>query len=123
MPSPRKIQPRPNRCVAQNGKGAAWKWPVVLTGLVFALSAHADRILPPGGSTGILAGHQHSPARLGDKTSRFSPGLRIYDQSNRTIVSGALPQTARVYYRLDSQGELFQVWLLTPEEQNRLGQQ
>jgi len=47
---------------------------------------------------------------------RLAPGAQIRDASNRVIVPTALPEGAQVKYRLDAQGQVRQVWILTPEE-------
>jgi hypothetical protein len=50
---------------------------------------------------------------------RLAPGAQIRDTSNRLIVPSALPEGAQVRYRLDAEGLVRQVWILTPEEAAR----
>lgn len=51
---------------------------------------------------------------------QLAPGALIRDQSNLIIVPSALPQGgALAEYGLDGNGQIFRVWLLTPEEAAR----
>ena len=50
---------------------------------------------------------------------RLAPGAQIRDAANRVIVPTALPAGAQVKYRLDADGQVRQVWILTPEEAAR----
>jgi hypothetical protein len=58
--------------------------------------------------------------RIGNRTLRLSPGARIYDQSNRTIVHGQLPTGAEVLYTRDPGGDIQRIYVLTDEELLRL---
>ena len=59
---------------------------------------------------------------LGGKVVRLAPGGVIYDQSNRTIVHGALPADADVAFTTDMQGDVARIYILTPQEQAQFNQ-
>jgi hypothetical protein len=46
----------------------------------------------------------------------LAPGIQIRDPLNMILVPAALPDKALVKYRLDGNGMVRQVWILTPEE-------
>lgn len=93
---------------------------IVLT-LALAAPAAADRIFPQDAQAGEITGHQYPSIAIDDKVLHMAPGARIYDQSNRTILPLAMPQRGKILYLTDINGHLSRVWLLTPEEQARLG--
>ena len=82
-----------------------------------------QRILPANAMRGTLGEPQAFPTvRIGSRTLRLSPGARIYDRSNRTIVHGQLPSGAEVLYSTDQAGDIQRMYILTDEELLRLRQ-
>ena len=53
---------------------------------------------------------------------RLTPGARIYDRSNRTIVHGQIPSGAEVLYLPDKAGNIQRMYILTDQELLRLQQ-
>ena len=53
---------------------------------------------------------------LDGKERKLAPGAQIRDTSNRMVVPSAVAGPVLVKYRLDPDGSLRQVWILTPEE-------
>jgi hypothetical protein len=47
---------------------------------------------------------------------RLAPGAQIYAQNNLTIVPTEVPPNSLVDYTLDRDGQIFRVWILTPQE-------
>jgi hypothetical protein len=47
---------------------------------------------------------------------RLAPGARILNQDNLTVTPNLVPANALVRYKLDQQGQIRTVWILTPEE-------
>ena len=95
--------------------------------LAVSLAAEAQHVqqrpLPPKASRGTLGEPQMFPAvKIGNRTLRLSPGARIYDQSNRTIVHAQLPPGAQVLYTSDAAGDIQRMYVLTEEELLRLKQ-
>jgi len=85
--------------------------------MLFALAAHADRFLPQNAQVGRLNGQNYPEVNIGGDIYRLAPGARIYDTFNRFILPTQLPQSAKVFYQLDTGGLLIQMWLPTPEEE------
>ena len=85
--------------------------------LLFAISAHAGRILPQNVQVGQIRGHVYPEVDIGGKLYRLAPGARIYDTFNRIIIPTSLPQGGKVFYQLDSSGALIRMWLPTTDEE------
>jgi hypothetical protein len=59
---------------------------------------------------------------LDGKPDRLSPGVRIRDVNNMLVLSASLAgKTVPVVYRRDSTGLVHEAWILTPDEDNKLG--
>ena len=91
------------------------------------MAAHAQfvqqRILPANGERGTLGEPQPFPAvKIGNRILRLTPGARIYDASNRTMVHGQLPPGAEVIYSRDQSGDIQRIYILTDQELLRLKQ-
>ena len=54
--------------------------------------------------------------KLGKQVVRLSVGSRIYNEQNMIIMPVSAPASADVLYKLDMNGEISQIWILTPEE-------
>jgi hypothetical protein len=76
----------------------------------------ADGRLPPNAMPGDLRGSEYPYVKIVDKVLKLAPGARIFDTSNRIILGGSLPQQAKIFYQLDLQGEVINLWLATPDE-------
>ena len=75
------------------------------------------RFLPPQGIRGVLGPSQAYPlVAIGNTTLRLTPGARIYDQNNRTIVHGALPPGAQILFLRDQAGDMQRIYILTEQE-------
>lgn len=89
----------------------------LLLALALPLQALAGRTFPQGVQFGDMQGNAYPAVQIGSAVYNSAPGLRIYDQSNRMILPQALPQSGAVLFKLDLQGNLVQLWLLTPDEE------
>ena len=59
---------------------------------------------------------------LDGKPDRLSPGARIRDLNNMLVLSGGIVgKNLPVVYRRDGTGLVHEVWLLTPDEYQKLG--
>jgi hypothetical protein len=59
---------------------------------------------------------------LDGKADRLSPGARIRDRNNMLTLTGGLAgKTLYTVYRRDSMGLVHEVWLLSPEEYEKVG--
>jgi hypothetical protein len=83
----------------------------------FALPAQAQRTFPPQALRGeIVVGYPPAVA-LNGKPARLAPGARIRDESNILQLSASLSgRRLIVHYTLDPDGQLADVWILTPPE-------
>ena len=97
------------------------KWIVALALVyTFATTAHAQPIrqLPANGKLGELVGQQQAfpVVQIGGELLRLTAGGIIYDQNNRAIVHGVLPERASVLYVQETTGEISRIYILRPEE-------
>ena len=92
--------------------------------LVSAGTGHAQlRTLPANAKRATVGQPQMLPlVELGGKVVRLAPGGIIYDQSNRTIVHGALPADVDVAFTTDMQGDVARIYILTPQERAQFNQ-
>ena len=75
------------------------------------------RYLPPQGIRGILGpGQEYPVVQIGNVLVRITPGARIYDQNNRTIVHGQLPPGAQILFLRDQAGDVVRIYILTEQE-------
>jgi hypothetical protein len=72
--------------------------------------------LPANATYGEMQAFRYPEAQIGKKLIRFAPGARVYDTQNLIIQPGSVPHRAQVLYRLDVQGQIAQMWLLTAGE-------
>ena len=101
-----------------------WAWiGVLLATLAGTSHAQLQRLLPANGKLGELVGSQPFPlVQINKKIVRLAPGGRIIDEHNRSIVHGSLPQQAVVLYVEGTNGEITSIYLLRPDELQRLQQ-
>jgi hypothetical protein len=89
---------------------------VILFALLWPAVGLAERILPDGVRRGTLVSFDARSVEIGRKIYRLAPGVRVYNESNRTIRRSRLPLRAPVAFEVDSRGDITQLWLLTPDE-------
>src|SRR5688572_25294573 len=82
-----------------------------------------QRFLPGNGARGTLGAPQEFPVvQINKQFYRLTPGARIYDRSNRTIVHGQLPAGAEVLVSREQSGYINRIYILTEQEIERLKQ-
>lgn len=94
----------------------------LVAAVVAALPAVAQiqRNFPANALRGEFVVVQPPEVRLNGKPARLAPGSRIRSQNNMLEMSGALVgQRWIVHYTRDTNGDLFDVWLLTDAEAAR----
>jgi hypothetical protein len=72
--------------------------------------------LPANGIYGEMKAFQYPQAQIDKKTLRLSPGAKVFSTQNLVLMPGMVPASAPVLYRLDVNGQITQMWLLTPDE-------
>jgi hypothetical protein len=98
------------------------RWWVVTVALAFAFAtpsyAQQPGRLLPAGKLGELTGRQHAfpLIKIGDEMLRLSPGALVFDQDNRTILHGNLPESATVLYVKEPSGDVSRIYVLRPGE-------
>jgi len=97
------------------------KWLTALmvgVALATAASAQLARPLPQNGKLGEVFGQRHPLplVQIGNEVLRLAPGGLIYDQHNRTIVHGHLPDHAYILFVQAATGEVTRIYILRPDE-------
>ncbi len=96
-----------------------------LAGTVGSQDARAQfqRNLPANGVVGVLVADPSLPlplVRIDSRTFRMAPGGIIVDQSNRTVLHAQIPEKSAAYIVFDGNGDILRMFLLTPDELQRL---
>lgn len=68
--------------------------------------------IPDDARTGVMTPPNGRLVTIDGKALRLSPGCRIHDRANRTVVPGSIRERTRVRYLLDARGDVHRVWLL-----------
>lgn len=98
-------------------------WAGLLALLIASASyAQLSRPFPADGKLGELVGQQQPfpLLQINNKVVRLAPGCLIYDSQNRTILHNQLPQHSPVLFVEDRKGEIARLYLLRPDELERL---
>ncbi len=73
--------------------------------------------IPQDSRRGYIRHVQEMAVTVDDKTMQLAAGAVIRDQQNLIIVPVTIPRGgAWAAYNLDRDGQIFRVWLLTPDE-------
>lgn len=112
------------RCI-ESRAGAALLACVILAGstslLHFAFAQGLVREVPKDVVRARLVVTAPPEVTLDKKPDRLSPGARIRGVNNLLVLSGGLVgQVLPVVYRRDAAGLVHEVWVLTPEEDDKL---
>ncbi|MDR3411642.1 MAG: hypothetical protein P4L87_11990 [Formivibrio sp.] len=83
--------------------------------MLLVIPAYA-RIFPPNILFGKVKEVEPNQVKITETTFRTAPGLRVLNQNNALIFVRNLSIGTQVGYQLDPRGELFQIWMLTPQE-------
>ncbi len=83
----------------------------------------SQRFLPGNGERGTLGAPQDFPlVRIGNAVLLLTPGARIYDRENRTILHGQLEPGSDVVFSRDQSGYVQRIYILTDQEREILRQ-
>jgi hypothetical protein len=114
-----------NRCIESRVRTALLAC-AVLAGLTFlplpdAAAQGFVREAPKDVVRGRLTVTQPPEITLDGKPDRLSPGARIRGTNNLLVLSGSIVgQSLPVVYRRDAAGLVHEVWVLTPQEDEKL---
>jgi hypothetical protein len=90
---------------------------LLLTGVASSPRAQAPvRVFPANAQPGMLVMGNFPEAAINGIVVRFAPGARILGQSNTVVTPSSLTSPLRVRFRIDPQGEIDLVWILTADE-------
>ena len=92
---------------------------VLLIALAAVPAAAQLRTIPQDAERAEIRHLQANVVELNGRAAQLAPGAKIRDAANRVIMPTALPAGAQVKYRLDASGQVFEVWILSPEEAAR----
>ncbi|HSD59337.1 MAG TPA: hypothetical protein VLC55_00590 [Burkholderiales bacterium] len=84
--------------------------------IAFGAAWAQQRQLPESVKPGVLRAYEYPEVQIDGRWYRLSPGIRIVDQRNMSILHTMLVTGGPVAYTLDSYGFVTQLWLLSPEE-------
>jgi hypothetical protein len=101
---------------------AAWLalLPVLLGAAPVFAQTRASPI-PEDSRRGYIRHVEEMAVTVDDKTMQLAAGAIVRDQQNLIIVPVTIPRGgAWAAYKLDHDGQIFRVWLLTPDELARL---
>ena len=91
-----------------------------LLSLCLGLAVHSDvqaqRSLPQDAKYAAKAQFNYPFVKVGKPVLRLSVGSKIYNEQNLIIMPNTAPRSADVLYKVDTNGEISQIWILTPEE-------
>ena len=85
-------------------------------GLAVQSEVQAQHSLPQDAKYAAKAQFNYPSVKVGKQTLRLSVSSKIYNEQNLIITPTSAPSSADVLYRLDINGEVSQIWILTPEE-------
>ena len=92
----------------------------LLVTLFFTFAAGAAqaqfRTITPEAKRGVMSHVQGMTVELDGKQVQLAPGAQIRDGRNMMIVPMAMPRGVVVKYLLGADGQLYRVWVLTPQE-------
>ncbi len=90
---------------------------VLLLGLALSAAANAQLRSIPGEAKRGEMRHVHDVAvEMNGRPMRLAAGAQIRDPSNMIVLPASLRKGVLVKYTLDAQGDIFRVWILTPQE-------
>jgi hypothetical protein len=93
------------------------RWLAILVLLCLAAPAAAQlRTVPADARRGVIVHLQDMIVRIDQSTARLAPGVQIRDIHNRLLLPAAIPPGSIVKYRVDAQGLVSHVWILSVRE-------
>ena len=87
----------------------------VLAGCAASAAAQL-RTIPADAKRGTLRHVQEMVVEINGGRQQLAPGAQIRDGNNRIVLPSAVVPGSLVKYRVDGDGMVQQVWILTPQE-------
>ena len=89
---------------------------LLLTSLLAAAAAAQVRTIPQDAQRAQIRHVEANIVELNGVQAQLAPGAQIRDASNLIIIPTSVPAGALVKYRLDENGQVREVWILTTTE-------
>jgi hypothetical protein len=81
------------------------------------ISAPQQRVFPPNTAWGTLVMGVFPQASIEGRDVRFAPGARILNTANLLQLPLSIQQPVVIRYRLDTQGQIQEAWILNSAEE------
>jgi hypothetical protein len=78
-----------------------------------------NRTIPANTVRATVAPHTTHSLIVDGKEAVLASGARIFNNSNRTVVPGQVPEGAAARVQFNAHGEVSTVWLLSADEASR----
>jgi hypothetical protein len=88
---------------------------ILLVSLLLAACGTPEQRGNDGSLFGTMTTRQLPVVSIDGKEMRLAPGARIVGANNASITPNLVPPASRVRYKLDSTGQVSQVWVLPAE--------
>ena len=98
------------------------RWIAALIGLCASAGVAAQvsvRTIPADAKRGKIAAIEVGTVKIDATVFRMAPGARILNANNLTVTPNQVAAGTPVRYRLDGQGKVRTIWILTPGEAGR----
>jgi nitrous oxide reductase accessory protein NosL len=93
---------------------------ILLVTLLLACAAGAAqaqlRSIPEDAKRATMSHVQGMIVELNGKRTQLAAGAQIRDASNRIVLPTALPAESLVRFTTDMQGQVWRIWILSPQE-------
>ena len=87
------------------------------TALAPSFPAHAQfRSIPADAKRATMSHLEGMTVDVDGKRTQLAAGAQIRDDRNMIVVPAGVPAGAKVKYLLDTQGQIWRIWILSPQE-------
>ena len=93
---------------------------ILSAALLFAIAAGAAqaqlRTIPPAAKRATMSHIQGMTVEIDGQRTELAAGAQIRDIDNRIVLPATLPAGVLVKYILDAHGQVWRIWILSPQE-------
>ena len=76
----------------------------------------SSKQLSDGSMLGTMTTQQMPLVTIDGQSYRLAPGARIVGANNASVTPNQVPPNSKVRYRVDTSGQISQVWILPPQQ-------
>jgi hypothetical protein len=87
----------------------------LLIAIVALVACESSKTLSDGTMLGVMTTGQLPTVTIDGKDYRLAPGARIVGANNSSVTPNQVQPGSKVRYRVDSSGQVSQVWILPAE--------